>query len=102
MENKLNHIKHNFIRFFQKVGIKLIRASNKSDEPKHTEFEFECLSLLFSRVIPVYIERSNWHTIYACLSPDFDETMEGESAPFYTVEFTVDKDKKLSMKLNKI
>ena len=45
MENKLNHIKHNFIRFFQKVGIKLIRASNKSDEPKHTEFEFECLSI---------------------------------------------------------
>lgn len=41
----MKYLKHKFIRFFQKVGIKIIRASNKTDEPKHTEFEFECISI---------------------------------------------------------
>ena len=38
-------LKHKLARFFQKVAIKLIRASNKNDEPKHSEYEFECLAI---------------------------------------------------------
>lgn len=38
-------LKHKLSRFFQKVAIKLIKASNKTDEPKHSEYEFECLAI---------------------------------------------------------
>jgi hypothetical protein len=38
-------LKHKLARFFQKIAIKLIRASNKNDEPKHSEYEFECLAI---------------------------------------------------------
>ena len=37
--------KHKILRFFQKIAIKIIRATNKNDEPKHSEYEFECISI---------------------------------------------------------
>jgi hypothetical protein len=40
-----NNLKHKTIRFFQKVGLKILRASNQSNEPKHSEFEYECLAI---------------------------------------------------------
>lgn len=41
----INNLKHKTIRFFQRVGLKVLRASNQSNEPKHSEFESECLAI---------------------------------------------------------